>query len=256
MASAQHMKELFDVLMRLDDMFPPDAPSSDKNAINGSFRYSGTTRYASGRNCNFSYIKENIQEWKELKICSMADNGMCLAVYGLNGYAYTNDVKNGMKEVLSFARSGTSESINDVSVNSNGAVMLLVGRNGYSFRNTSSSIENRMKSIHAEKQKILSVSQNENDEWIIVTEKYYYTSGSNISAFVQRAQNQYGAIDYAYITRLGRIAICRQGIYYENIPSILEENLKDLHFKPDNIKFTDSGYYCISNKDGNARYML
>ncbi len=255
MASNQHMTQLFDVLMRLDDMFPKNAPSSEKVAYNALFKYSGTTRFASGRNSDYTYIKNCINRWKECKIAVVNDKGMGVAIYGRNGFSYTGSTTKSLRDKIDQIN-GDNGNIIDVSLSSDGGVAIVFDSYGWHTNNAPERLSDRLHHYNLERENILSASFNSLNEYCIVADKHYDTSGGRISEFVKTAQSRYGAIDYAYISDLGRVAICRRGIHYENIPSNVVEALGVIKFKPDYIKFTDSGYYCISNKNGYSRYLL
>lgn len=141
-------------------------------------------------------------------------------------------------------------------MSSDGGVVIVYDSYGWHSNGAPSSFNNRLHYYNSNKENILSASFNSHNEYCIVTDKHYDTSGGKISEFVKTAQSRFGAIDYAYLTNLGRVAICRRGIYYENIPSSIVEAFGRIKFKPDYIKFTDSGYFCISNKKRAARYCI
>ena len=93
-------------------------------------------------------------------------------------------------------------------------------------------------------------------EWILSTNEYFRYSDDWIREFCYKAKQFYGNINYVYLSDKGRIAICEKGIYYENLPSNLVFELMHLDFIPTKIKFSDNGFYIITNDDGKYKYNL
>lgn len=243
------------ILPRIKELLEEEVAINARNRKHSLFLHSGTTRYASGRYCDFSYIKNCINRWKECKIAVVNDKGMGVAIYGRNGFSYTGSTTKSLRDKIDQIN-GDNGNIIDVSLSSDGGVAIVFDSYGWHTNNAPERLSDRLHHYNFERENILSASFNSLNEYCIVADKHYDTSGGRISEFVKTAQSRYGAIDYAYISDLGRVAICRRGIYYENIPSNVVEALGVIKFKPDYIKFTDSGYYFISNKNGYSRYLL
>ena len=99
-------------------------------------------------------------------------------------------------------------------------------------------------------------SFNSSGEWILSTNKFIYYSDDRIKEFCYKAKQFYGNINYVYLSDKGRIAICENGIYFENLPSNIAFKLRYVDFIPTKIKFSDNGFYVITNDDGKFEYKL
>lgn len=58
------------------------------------------------------------------------------------------------------------------------------------------------------------------------------------------------------VTNKGICVVCQRGIYYYNIPSNLETELKSLEYRPDHVTFTDSGTYLITTETQRYLYWM
>jgi hypothetical protein len=70
------------------------------------------------------------------------------------------------------------------------------------------------------------------------------------------AKDKYGTIKDVCITNKGICVVCQNGIYYDNIPSNVEEKLKSIDFHPDHVAYTDSGTFLITTESGTYAYRL
>lgn len=242
----KRFKELRDIVLNTED----DTPAY---LLQSTLPHSGTSRYAIGSPQNFDFIINNIKDCHNLSMCCVSDKGIGLAVLGTNGYCTAGDREDVLSDRMDYVRKyeGT---VHDICITNSGKAFVLFNINGYSSYNAPNQVLEKIKKI-PNSDRILSVSFNDSGEYIIVTESMIYMT-TTLSSFVDAAQRKYGPMMYASIGELGRIAICSQGIYHENIPSTLVDGLNMIKFKPKVIHFTDSGSYCISDTDGNARYLL
>ena len=70
------------------------------------------------------------------------------------------------------------------------------------------------------------------------------------------AKDKYGYIYSACTTEEGVIFCCERGVYYSNIPTILENKLKSLSWKPKIIKFTDYGTFIVTDGENTYTYQM
>ena len=95
-----------------------------------------------------------------------------------------------------------------------------------------------------------------NQNYVILCKEHLYASRESDIAAIQEASRRYGGIKNVTITSQGICVICKNGVYYENIPENLEQKLKTLKYIPEHITFTDTGMYIICFKDGDYIYNL
>lgn len=232
-------------------MFFPDEvcqPLVERKGEN-QIKYCGTSRSVSYTGADYAYVRKVVDSWDSLRICAIAENGMCVAIHDTNAYAYQN---NACKNGIDFAREKYGN-ITDLNVTKSGSSIVLFGNNGYSYDGCPDLFVKQLSKYNKDGEIIQSATFNDKGQFCIVTDLHcYYTK--SLSDFMASANDKYGDCRYVFISELGRIAICDDGIYYENIPAVVEQKLGEIKFVPDYIKFTDTGYYCISNKNGAALY--
>lgn len=77
---------------------------------------------------------------------------------------------------------------------------------------------------------------------------------SKAKEFFEAANEKFGMILSVCTTKKGIVVCCKNGVYYEGIPSNVEEKLKELDYIPRIVKYTDSGTYLIT--DGESLYSV
>jgi len=237
----------------MGQMYFPDEFTSHSHEKKGKnhVTYLGNSVEPSNEVVDFSYVRNSVKSWDSMRICAMSDNGMCAAIYKSNGYSLQC---NACYDGIEYVR-GKQETIIDLNVTKSGSSIIIYGRNGYYPHCCPSNFIDSLSNCNKNSEEILSATINEHGDYCIVTNGHVYFTNS-LASFIDRAKSRFVSFRYAFISELGKIAICEKGIYYENIPTNLEHALMKISFIPDYIKFTDSGYYSISNKTGAAIYYL
>ncbi|MBQ8646416.1 MAG: hypothetical protein IJ476_08660, partial [Bacteroidales bacterium] len=92
-------------------------------------------------------------------------------------------------------------------------------------------------------------------EWAVVTKRNCYAS-AGIQKHIDDAKDQYGKPRHCFFTENGISIICARGVYTHNVPQTLLDGLNVLNWKPTAIKFTDSGYFIISNDSEKCYFNL
>lgn len=231
--------------------FPDEVFQVFEKTGNNRLELFGTVVEPSQIHNDYSYVHEAVKKWDTLRICTMADNNMCAAVYDDCYYAYQNGA---CKDDLEFAYKDSGHII-DLNVTKSGSSVVIFDNNAYSYCGTPSEFNRFISECNRKAQIVYSATFNDKGEYCIVSDEcFYYSDG--LKSFLHKAIGKYGYFRYVFISELGQIAICERGIYFENIPNNVAQQLGEIHFRPDYVKFNDSGNYCISNKDGSARYRL
>lgn len=219
------------------------------------FSYSGTVRYLNSlAGSHMSYIKEAINGWGKCRTGAITEYGAGVGIYGDYGYAYTGSTPSKLKKRIKEAYDDKSK-ITDINITENGNYVIILNGAGYWTLGYPERFPKKLEELRVgdlSDDKVLSACFNDRGEWVIISDKHYIYSNESIKNFITKAEDLYGAVNYAYITNKGMIACCKHGVYYRNIPSNLAEALKKLTFKPKVIKFTDNGLYLIT--DGESQY--
>lgn len=231
------------------------APAPKPIPAEKPFSYSGTVRYLNSlAGSHMSYIKEAINGWGKCRIGAITEYGAGVGIYGDYGYAYTGSTPSKLKKRIKEAYDDKSK-ITDINITENGNYVIILNGAGYWTLGYPERFPKKLEELRVgdlSDDKVLSACFNDKGEWVIISDKHYIYSNESIKNFITKAEDLYGAVNYAYITNKGMIACCKHGVYYRNIPSNLAEALKKLTFKPKVIKFTDNGLYLIT--DGESQY--
>ena len=172
-----------------------------------------------------------------------------MIIKGSNG-AFATDLPN--KKLKTIIWDIRDHEIKSVTLTSSGYYCVVWGRNGYSVAGPDE-LKEKIREAHDNCETIFSVSISENGNWAMVTDKQFDASHSaDLKAF-RLAKERYGQITSVCISNHGFCAVCERGVFYTNIPNVLEEELKSIKFKPANIFFLDDGTYFIADKDGDMR---
>ena len=138
----------------------------------------------------------------------------------------------------------------------NNGYLVLLGKNYFVTENIPSEALEFLHKNNKQGDELLSATYNTRGEWCVLAKNHYAYSDQNVKEFCSKAMNFYGTIHYVYFSDRGKIAICKKGIYFENIPSNVVNSLKWLRFNPTKIKFLDNGFYVITNDEGQFEYYL
>lgn len=220
---------------------------SVSNTGSGDFEFYGTTRTYTDNAKALSYITTTIKEWGDngCRTGAITENERGIAIYGENGYCFTSAVPEGLKTKIK-EYNNDKKKIVDVTMTDSGYWCIVWGKNGY-YGVMPDKMKELMSKYNDDGEEILSVSICENGNFSIVTDKHYYASHETDNANMKRALEKFGAIKSCCVTNKGIVVCCSKGVYYKDIPTNLEEALKDQDFNPAVVKFTDSGTYLITD---------
>jgi len=225
--------------------------SSSRYNAKANFYFSGTTRYITPPSVRkHQYIVDNLAKEGSMKVGTINSSGVGVLIRGTNGYAYTGETPQGLKDQI-VARNKANENIIDVNVTERGNWVIIFGVNGYWSSGYPQAFFSRLGEYNRNHETMRSACFNDSGAWAIVTDAHF-TGDDATHDFIKRAANLYGNIYSVFLTEMGKVACCEQGVYYENIPSTVAGYLADISFKPRFVKFTDSGFCVIT--DGNGAY--
>ncbi len=223
-------------------------PVEEENPLAG-FEYYGTSREYEDNAKALPSITDAIREWGDegCRTGAITEDDRGVAITGDNVYAYSSSVPQGMVDKLKeYNKEG--HRITDVTVTDSGWWCIVWGENGY-WGLMPDKMKELMSQYNKDRETILSVSICENGNFAIVTNKHFYASHETDNSNLQKALDKFGPIYSASITNKGIVVCCENGVYYQNIPTNVEEAIKEQKFRPRFVKYTDSGTYLITDGD-------
>lgn len=221
----------------------------------GAFYYSGTVIDVTlASESKHKVLKDFIKENNTFKNGTLAVTGAGVIVRGTNNYAATTETPSGLTDQIE-KRKNEGHAIIDVNITAKGGWVVIFGQNGYWLSGYPQDCFNSLKKANEDRDSIYSASFSDNGQWAIVTNKIF-AGDDKTQEFIKKAIDLYGRVYSVYVSEVGKVACCARGIYFENMPKRILEDLKIISFKPRFIKFTDNGLSLITNGDANYRYFM
>lgn len=214
----------------------------------------------SGTSCDYTdnataleYIVEQIKAKGEARLGAVTEHGKGIVVYGNKGASWTSIPDYLSEKFKSIYEE--NEKVNSVALTYSGYYCVVYDRNAW-YGVVPDAMKAKLNEFNANGEEILGVSISENSDFAIVTDEHYYASNSSDKSNMDVAKEKYGTIKDVCITNKGICVVCQNGIYYDNIPSNVEEKLKSIDFHPDHVAYTDSGTFLITTESGTYAYRL
>ena len=200
-------------------------------------------------------LVETINEWKNCKNVLITATKGNVAVSDRNGYAISGKFPSEMYDVIVEA-SENQRPVTDMVLTESGKFLVLIGRNGYTAKGIPEKLDARLKEINAADGEVISVSFNDNGDWIVVAADAVYGAVSGISD-LQSIADKNGRILTACVTNDGVAIVCQNGVYlYGHFPKALPETIRKTTFPIYRVKFADDGSYFIADKTGSCSFGL
>ncbi len=198
-----------------------------------------------------SYIKGIIRERRACRVAALTDYGAGVMVSGANNWAISN-IPTALKESMEESDK-LDQRITDIHITENGAYVAIFGTNGYATSGAPSGMVKELQELHANAEAVQSACFNDNNEFIIVTEKtIYHNLGDGFADMIKQTNEKYGTIRAASMTNGSFILCANSGVFLFNAPRCIARALDKLNFLPRCIKYTDDGDYIIT--DGISSY--
>lgn len=198
-----------------------------------------------------SYIKGVIKERRSCRTAALTDYGAGVMVSGANNWAISR-IPVSLKEAIE-ENDKLNQRITDIHITESGNYVAIFGTNGYSTYGAPSGMVEQLEKLHADAEDVLSACFNDNNEYIIVTEKtIYHNLGDGFGDIIKKANDKYGLIRSASMTNSSFILCADSGVYMLNAPRCISKALDGLNYVPRCIKYTDDGDYIIT--DGVSSY--
>jgi len=200
-------------------------------------------------------LVETINEWKNCKNVLITATKGNIAVSDKNGYAISGEFPPEMYDVIVEA-SKNQRPVTDMVLTEAGKFLVLIGRNGYAAKGIPKKLDARLKEINAADGEVISVSFNDNEDWIVVAADAVYANISYIND-LQSIADKNGRIMTAHLTNNGIAIVCKNGVYlYGDFPAALPETIRKTTFPIYRVKFADDGAYFISDRTGSCSFGL
>lgn len=229
--------------------------TSSPSPSTSGFSIEGTSRDYTDNADALPYITQTLKEWTTgCRTGAITENSRGIAITGDNGYCYTAEVNNEMKNKLKEYNSAGYK-IQDVTMTDSGYWCIIWGKNGW-WGYVPDKMKELLHKYNNDGEEIWSVSICENGNFTIVTDKHFYASHEVDNKNMKTALEKFGTIYSCCITNLGIVVCCERGVYYKNIPTKVETGIKDQDFKIRVVKYTDSGTYLITDGERRRSYYM
>lgn len=214
--------------------------------------YSGSTTKASGNLVGLSKELKNYFSGKTIRTGTMREDGVGVAVFGNNDYVISGTLPGSMSEYLAKVKQDGLK-IKDVLLTSkyNNVITQNDGWSG----NYPRGCHEKMLEMR-DKARLITVAFNDNGDYIILSEKEWYSSSSKYNKILEEAVSFYGKALHVHITNKGIVVTCDKGVYYNNVPEIVIERLANMNNRPVAVKFTDAGSCLMYDASGKYEYFL
>lgn len=211
---------------------------------------SGTSRSYVDNATGLTYITSQIKEKGECRLGAITENGKGIVIYGNNGATWSS-VPNNLSEKVKEIKG----KISSITMTYSGYYCITYDRNAW-FGIVPENMKAKLNQFNNNREEIRSISISENGSFAIVTDEHFIASNTSDHSNMKKAYELYGSIKDVCVTNKGICVVCQNGIYYSNIPSNLEEKLKNLDYHPDHVTYTDSGTFLITTESGRYSYHM
>jgi hypothetical protein len=202
-----------------------------------------------------SSLVEAINEWKSCKNVLITATKGNVAVSSKNGYAISGKFPPEMYNVITEA-ANNQRPVTDMVLTESGKFIVVIGRNGYTAKGIPEKLDARLNEINEADGEVISVSFNDNGDWLLVSVGAVYGAISGISD-LQSIADKNGRILTGHLTDKGVAIVCENGVCLQGeFPSALPETIKKTTFRIYRVKFADDGAYFISDKEGSCSFGL
>lgn len=211
---------------------------------------SGTSRTYTDNAEGLNSLTSKIKEQGECRLGAITEFGSGIVIFGNNG-ASSISIPESFWNMIE----AIDTKINSLAITNSGYYCVVYGRNGW-FGNVPEKMKHQLNEFNENAEEILSISISEDGDYAIVTDEHFIASNSSDHSNMKKANDKYGSIKNVCITNKGICVVCQNGIYYDNIPSNLEEKLNNIDYHPDHVTYTDSGTYLITTETGIYSYNM
>ena len=214
----------------------------------GGWRHSGTVITNYNEDVGLPTCRAKIDKNNACKNGCFAGTGKAVVIIGKNSFT-CEGISDNIKNILVEYKSKGSR-INDVAITPSGKYVVIEENNGFSNNTGIPDLDKELNRANSARETIYSVSLADNGKWAVITDKYYSSNGWKEE--IDYAVKKYGEVYSVAMTNKGVVICCRKGVYYQNIPKGISDDISNLYWIPKYIKFTDGGSFLAT--DGKSAY--
>jgi len=209
-----------------------------------------------GQTRNRDKIKKAITEWGSCRNVAITRFGGDIALNYKNACAFSGSVPQKLYDEL-VKLNKDDEFIDDIVLTEQGRYLILYGNNGFVWNDLPSGLEEKMREYNNNKEVVLSVTFNDNDDWIIIGGENISASSDKITQMIRDGMEKHGGLWTAHLTDDGLALVYEKGFQFlGNVPEILKQRSKNAEFDVFKLKFTSDGSFFISDKKGHFDYRM
>lgn len=216
------------------------------------FYLNGTAIAPTGNAIGLSYLTETINKNNACQNGAITEK-IGVIIYGDYGYAHTGGFPSKLAETIKDANAN-KHTIHDITLSNNGNYWCILYGNGGWHAMASEGFYSKLREYLGNNEKVRSVAIRDNGDYVIVSDKHFYASTTELKDFIIAARDKYGTVHSVSLSNKGIVVCAENGVCYKNIPTGTLDRLKIAapQFKIRYVKFTDTGTCLIT--DGKSRY--
>lgn len=217
-----------------------------------TYKLIGTTRMYTDNAKALNHLNENMKKWNQCRTGAITSVGKGVVIYGSNGYASIG-IPDDLSKKIEYANNNSMK-IHDVCISNDGNYWCIAYGDGGFQSWAPTTFNDKMSACIAAGEKIVSMSISNSGNWAIITDKHLYASNTIFQNKLSEVSDLLGYIYSVALTEKGYVICADRGVYYNNIPTKVLENIKDMAANKviKVLKFTDDGTVLLT--DGESRY--
>jgi len=198
------------------------------------------------------FIKQAIQEQGRCLNVAITQRSGNVALFARNGIAY-QDIPANLTQTLDRMTNDRME-IRDIHISEEGK-WVVVG-DTITWAGIETSLENEIRNRAQRGETINSVSFNDKGEWILITDRSYNASNTEIQNWLRNIITSHGNLRTACVTDDGIVAIFERGMAGRgNIPGAFWDALINTNLRVHRVKISGEAWF-FSDNNGNFQYSM
>lgn len=212
---------------------------------------------ASAQTNSREYIRNAIKRWGECRNVAITRTNGDVAIYGdsASGYSCCNvpvELKTTLSELCNEGRF-----IDDVQLTEKGNWLVLYGKNSMTWSGVPATLEPVLHEVYDDDETVYSVTFNDQDEWILISDEYIRASDNDIQQWIADGMNELGKVYSACMTDNGLIVVFEEGFRYAgNVPDDLLEKLETTDIDIYRVKFSGKSWFIADASGRHYNYKM
>ena len=195
-------------------------------------------------------VKNTIKQWGQCRSIAFTRYVGNVAVAGRNMAAWANIPDSLARQLLSSANRNDGPYISDIQLTEAGQ-WVIVG-DQIITNVILPGLDNEIKRLASQRERIISVTLNDYGRWIILTDKSYSTSDTDTANWLRNNGSRLGALRVACLTfDNSLVAIFEKGTVYQgNLPQGLAEAINNTNLTISVLKIAPDGVWFFADDSG------